>query len=64
MRYFEPEVHFTYYTSREEALDKVNYYLHHEEERVKIVEKASDLICKEHSYEVRCRDLLKDMEME
>lgn len=63
MRHFEPEVHFTYYTSREEALDKVNYYLHHEEERVKIVENASDLICKEHSYEVRCMELLKDMKI-
>ena len=64
MRHFEPEVHFTYYTSREEALDKVNYYLHHEEERRNIVKNASELIYKEHSYEVRCKELLKDMGME
>jgi spore maturation protein CgeB len=63
MRHFEPEVHFTYYTSREEALDKVNYYLHHEEERINIVKNASELIYKEHSYEVRCMELLKDMKI-
>lgn len=64
MKHFEPEVHFTYYTSREEAVEKVNYYLQHEEERLKIVENASYLINKEHSYEVRCREILKDMGME
>ncbi len=63
MKHFEPEVHFTYYTSREEALDKVNYYLHHEEERLNIVKNVSELIYKEHSYEVRCKELLKNMKL-
>lgn len=61
MRHFEPEVHFTYYASKEEALDKTNYYLQHEEERVKITENASQLIFREHSYEVRFMEIFKDM---
>lgn len=51
-------------TNIRETLDKVNYYLHHEEESTKTEEKTSDLICKEHSYEVWCMELLKDREME
>lgn len=64
MKHFEPEVHFTYYTSLEEALDKANYYLLHENERRKITENASKLIKNEHTYEIRCRQILKGMGME
>lgn len=61
-KHFEPEVHFTYYTSLEEAVGKADYYLRHKEERAKIVENMSLLISKEHSYEVRFQAIFKDME--
>ena len=64
MKHFEPEVHFTYYTGKEEAVEKINYYLQHEEERKKIVENASQLIYKEHSYEVRLMEIFRDMGLE
>lgn len=61
MKHFEPEVHFTYYSSKEEAADKINYYLQHEKERLKIVENASRLMEKEHTYEVRFMEIFRDM---
>lgn len=63
MKHFEPEVHFTYYTSKEEAADKINYYLQHEGEREKIAANAWELIRREHSYEVRLTEIWKDMGM-
>ena len=61
-KHFDPEVHFSYYTSLEEAVEKVNYYLKHEEERKRIAENAWELILKEHSYEKRFLSMFSDME--
>lgn len=60
-KHFEPEKHFTCYSSVEEAVDKANYYLRHESERQKIVENAIHIMQQEHTYEARFRKLLKDI---
>ena len=58
LRHFDPEVHFTSYSSIPEAVDKCNYYLNHEEERQRIASNALELMKKEHTYEVRLQEML------
>lgn len=58
LRHFEPEVHFTAYSSVPEAIDKCNYYLNHEETRLRIAANALELMKKEHTYEVRLQEML------
>lgn len=60
-KHFEPEKHFTCYSSLQEAVEKADFYLRYEERRKKIAENAFDLIEKEHSYEVRLSVVLDDM---
>ena len=60
LRHFEPEVHFTAYSSVPEAVDKCNYYLAHEEERQRIASNALELMQKEHTYEIRLQEMLSD----
>lgn len=60
LRHFEPEVHFTAYSSVPEAVDKCNYYLTHEKERQRIASNALELMNKEHTYEVRLQQMLSD----
>lgn len=59
LRHFEPDVHFATYTSSEEALDKCQFYLTHDEERDKIRQNALEIMAKEHTYEVRLQEMLK-----
>lgn len=61
LKHFEPEKHFTCYSSVEEAVDKADYYLRHEKERKKIVENASHIVEQEHTYEIRFENLLKEI---
>lgn len=51
-RHFEPDKHFVYYSSMEEAVDKADYYLRHEDERTAIAENALECMQNEHTYEV------------
>ena len=60
LRHFEPEVHFTAYSSVPEAVDKCSYYLTHEEERQRIASNALELMQKEHTYEIRLQEMLSD----
>lgn len=60
-RHFEPEVHFTFYSSLQEAVEKADYYLRNEDSRAKIVENVLTLMEKEHSYEVRFLSIFEDM---
>ena len=62
LKHFEPEVHFTCYGSLQEAVEKADFYLRHEECRKKIVEKALCLVEREHSYEVRFCSIFEEME--
>lgn len=59
LRHFEPDTHLVLYDSFDEALDKTQFYLTHEQERNKIRTNALELMSREHTYEVRLQQMLK-----
>lgn len=59
--HFEPEKHFTAYTSLDEALDKCDYYIAHEDERKKIAANALEAMSKEHTFEIRLKQMLDSL---
>lgn len=59
--HFDENVHFVSYSSVEEALDKCQYYLTHDEERQQIRNNALELMLKEHTYEVQLQQLLSTL---
>lgn len=60
-RHFEPGIHFEYFTTIEEASDKINYYLTHENERRHICEAALEEMKNKHTYEVRLKEVLSEL---
>lgn len=60
---FDPGVDFVYYESQEDLLDKVEYYLHHEEERRQIARNGYEKVKKFHTYEKRLETMLHIMGM-
>lgn len=58
-RHFEPDVHMVLYGSIEEALDKCRFYLQHDAEREKIRENAFNIMEREHTYEIRLKEIFK-----
>ena len=56
--YFIPGVDFDYFSSAEEALDKCNFYLEHDELRKKIVLSGKEKTEKYFNYDIRLRELL------
>ncbi len=59
MDYFVPGEDFVYYENREDLLDKIDYYLDHEEERRIIAKNGHDKIAAEHTYRHRVREMLE-----
>lgn len=57
-RHFEPGVHMDMYGSIDEAIDKCNYYLKHDTERERVKQNAREIMLKEHTYEIRLRDMM------
>ena len=55
---FEPGVDFVYYTSLDEAIELIEYYLSHESERAAIAKNAKEKMRKYHSFEDRLSDML------
>lgn len=55
---FEPGVDFVYYTSLDEAMELIEYYLSHESERAAIAKSAKEKMRKYHSFEDRLSDML------
>lgn len=49
--YFIPDVDFVYYTDQTDLLDKIGFYLKHEEERKKIAENGHRKVLENHSFE-------------
>ena len=47
--FFEPDKDFVYYTSLDDALDKIGYYLNHEEERAQIANNAKQRMAEAHT---------------
>ena len=48
-RHFEPGVHFDYFTDETDLLQKIDYYLTHEDERITISENAKEIIKLNHN---------------
>ncbi len=55
---FVPDEDFVYYTSKEDLLQKVGYYLEHEEERKAIARNGHDKVAAKHTYRHRVREML------
>ncbi len=55
---FESGVDYEYYTSIDDARNKIEYYLKHEEERKKIAENGRRKVKLELTYKARIRDIL------
>lgn len=62
LEYFEPDEDVVFYTSYEELLDKVEYYLNHEEERSRIAENAQQKVEAEHTFLQRAETMLSFVE--
>ncbi len=58
LRFFSPGEDFVYYESRQDLLDKVDYYLEHEDERKEIARRGYEKVCAEHTYEQRLQEIL------
>ena len=56
---FEPGVEFEYYTSEEELVEKINFYLSHEKERKEIAHNGFEKVAKEFNYLKRLEELLQ-----
>ena len=63
LNYFEPGVDFVYYESRSDLLQKINYYLSHEDERLAISEHAYEKIKKDHTFDIRVEQILNEAGM-
>ena len=57
--YFIPNEDFVYYESEEDLVDKVNYYLSHEKERIEIAHNGHEKAKKNHSFERFFEDIFK-----
>ena len=55
--YFIPGEDFAFYDSQNDLLDKINYYLHHEDERIQMAASAHDKIARAHSFVHRIKEM-------
>ena len=55
---FKPGEDFVYYESKEDMLDKIGYYLAHEEERKAIARNGHEKVAAAHTYRHRVREML------
>ena len=56
---FVPGEDFVYYESIEDAVDKVEYYLDHEEERLRIALNGYTKVKEEHNYGAKCKFMME-----
>ena len=59
LEYFEPNVDFVYYEDINDLINKVNYYLEHDEEREVIAKNGYEKVKKNHSYDIRVKEILE-----
>lgn len=55
---FTPGVDFEYYESEDDLLQKADYYLSHEDERIAIAKNGHDKVAAAHTYRDRVREML------
>ena len=58
LNFFEPGRDFVYYESRQDLMDKVEYYLTHEDERKEIARLGYEKVCQNHTYEQRLAEII------
>ena len=58
-RHFVPDEDYVYYESREDLLNKIDYYLRHDDERTAIAQNAHDKVTKEHTFDVRVGQIIE-----
>lgn len=51
------------YTSVDQRIDKIKYYIDHEEERTRMAIKAYEVVIAKHTYTYRMRDMLKKLQL-
>ncbi len=56
--FFVPGEDFVYYENKEDLLQKIDYYLLHEEERKAIAKRGHGKVVKEHTYRHRVKEML------
>ncbi|MBD5502606.1 MAG: glycosyltransferase [Lachnospiraceae bacterium] len=56
---FIPGEDFVYYESKEDLLNKIHYYLSHDDERVSIARNGHDKVTKGHTFRHRVREFLE-----
>ena len=57
-RHFVPGEDYVYYDGRRDLLDKIGYYLKHENERKEIARRAHDKVAREHTFDVRAGQII------
>ena len=62
LEYFEPDEDVVFYSSYEELLDKVEFYLNHDQERQRIARNAYKKVAAEHTYLQRVETMFSIVE--
>ena len=56
--FFQPDIDFVYYEDYEDLIEKTNYYLTHEKERLQIAKKGYEKVKQYHNYPVRIEEII------
>lgn len=64
LKHFEPGVDFDYFLNEETMLEKIRYYLEHEEDRKQIARNGYEKVKKYHGYKKRLTDMFRIVEEE
>lgn len=62
LQYFEPEADLVFYDDYDDLLEKIDYYLTHEDERIQIAENGCRKVHERHSMELRVREMIDMLE--
>ncbi|WP_026521619.1 CgeB family protein [Butyrivibrio sp. VCB2001] len=57
-RHFTPDEDFVYYEDRKDLLNKIDYYLKHDDERMAIAQNAHNKIKEAHTFDVRVKQII------
>jgi len=58
LRFFVPDEDFVYYDGRQDLMDKIDYYLNHDEERKAIAANGHDKVKAGHTYQQRLEEII------
>ncbi|SFG24170.1 CgeB family protein [Oribacterium sp. WCC10] len=59
LRYFEPDKDFVFYESPNDLMEKIEFYLANPEKRQEIADRAYEKIKKDHTFDIRVRQILE-----